>query len=251
MVIPSLTPYTRIGCVVPAAGVGKRFGAAVPKQYLMLHEQTIMELTLQRLLQIPRIDRIVVAISDEDRRFQALPIAQNARIQVVSGGEERCDSVKNGLQWLADLSDSSSQSDDWVLVHDVARPCVRTEDVLRLMRQVAEADAVGGILAHPVRDTMKRSDGCGCIEHTVERADLWHALTPQLFPLNRLLQAMQQAEQMGSVVTDEASAMEQLGYQPLLVEGHSDNIKITHPQDLQLARLYLQQQRLESEQENK
>lgn len=252
MIRPFLTPHSRLWCVVPAAGVGKRFGAGQPKQYLTLHDQTIMEWTLQRLLRIPRIEKIVVAISEEDTQFAQLSIAQQDRIHTVSGGRERCDSVQNGLQWL--LKQTAGDNDDWVLVHDVARPCVRLEDITRLIDEVAQSGAIGGILANPVRDTMKRSDAQGRIMQTVERAHLWHALTPQLFPLKTLLQALQQADQMPldsnrEAVTDEASAMERQGHCPILVPGHSDNIKITHPQDLQLARLFLQQQMLESEQE--
>lgn len=233
-----LTDAPRLWCVVPAAGVGKRFGAAVPKQYLILNQQTVIEHTLQRLLSIPCVEKIIVALSAEDARFESLSIASESRLVSVEGGEERSDSVRNGLLSLSQYASKN----DWVLVHDVARPCVRVNDVLALLDQVEVASAIGGILAHPVRDTMKRANASCQVTETVDRDCLWHALTPQLFRVGELLQALILAEQDKAQVTDEASAMERLGHSPLLVEGHSDNIKITHPQDLQLAALYLQQQ---------
>ena len=140
------------------------------------------------------------------------------------------------LDYLAPLS----EKEDWVLVHDAARPCVRTADVLQLKTILAE-DPIGGILAAPVRDTMKRATE-GRIQTTVERAHLWHALTPQMFRFNLLYQALKAAISKQLPVTDESSALELAGYHPRIIEGQQDNIKITHPGDLQLAELYLQQQ---------
>ncbi len=228
----------KIWCVVPAAGVGKRFGAAVPKQYLKLNGQSVVEHTLDRLLQVSSIQQLVVAISPEDQQFKTLPVASNARIKTVIGGDERCHSVLNGLRYLSQVGDDN----DWVLVHDVARPCVRGEDVVKLIDQVEQFDAVGGILATPVRDTMKRANRLNQIEETVERNQLWHALTPQLFHLGKLKRAIESALNDSVIVTDEAAAMERQGEKPLLVEGHADNIKITHPHDLPMAALYIQQQ---------
>ncbi len=228
-------------CVVPAAGVGKRFGAAVPKQYLPLLNQTVCEHTLQRLLLLPEINRIVVCLSSEDTQFHQLEISRNARITTAPGGAERCHSVLNGLTSLQAEADDH----DWVLVHDVARPCVRLADIRKLLREVENTNAIGGILANPVRDTMKRSNSQNQIIETVCRNQLWHALTPQLFRLGQLRNALQSALDENALVTDEASALERAGHQPLLVEGHPDNIKITHPQDLPLAALFLQQQLLQ------
>ncbi|RLT92624.1 2-C-methyl-D-erythritol 4-phosphate cytidylyltransferase [Ketobacter sp.] len=233
-----MTTSNRIWCVVPAAGVGKRFGSALPKQYLQLNGKTVVENTLDRLLTLAEIVQVVVVISAEDRHFKGLPAAKNPRIKTVVGGDERCHSVQNGLRYLSGIGDER----DWVLVHDVARPCVRADDVRKLVQQVDQFDAVGGILANPVRDTMKRANRINQIEATVDRNQLWHALTPQLFRLGTLRSAIDSALTDGVLVTDESAAMERLGHQPLLVEGHYDNIKITHPQDLTLTELYIQQQ---------
>lgn len=232
---------TNLWCVVPAAGVGKRFGSALPKQYLPLLDQTVCEHTLERLLQLREIRRIVVSLSAEDTQFKQLKIATEPRIHTTLGGAERCHSVLNGLKALQpDARDS-----DWVLVHDVARPCLRPDDVRKLLQQVEVAGAIGGILANPVRDTMKRSNAQNRILETVCRNQLWHALTPQLFRLGQLRDALESALAENALVTDEASALELAGHQPLLVEGHPDNIKITHPQDLPLAALFIQQQRVQ------
>ncbi|NPU92476.1 MAG: 2-C-methyl-D-erythritol 4-phosphate cytidylyltransferase [Gammaproteobacteria bacterium] len=232
---------TNLWCVVPAAGVGKRFGSALPKQYLPLLDQTVCEHTLDRLLQLREIRRIVVSLSAEDTQFSKLSIANNPRIHTTLGGAERCHSVLNGLKALQpDARDS-----DWVLVHDVARPCLRPDDVRKLLQQVEVAGAIGGILANPVRDTMKRSNAQNRILETVCRNQLWHALTPQLFRLGQLRDGLESALAENALVTDEASALERAGHQPLLVEGHPDNIKITHPQDLPLAALFIQQQRVQ------
>ncbi len=153
----------------------------------------------------------------------------------VNGGAERCHSVLNGLQALR----QQAQPNDWVLVHDAARPCVRQADIEKLMTQLAE-HPVGGLLAVPVRDTMKRADTGREIVETVNRDGLWHALTPQMFRLETLFNALQNVSNRGELVTDEAQAIEKTGQRPVLIEGHADNIKITHPQDLSLAEMYLQ-----------
>jgi 2-C-methyl-D-erythritol 4-phosphate cytidylyltransferase len=145
--------------------------------------------------------------------------------------------VLNGLQALQ----QQAQPDDWVLVHDAARPCVRQADLEKLMTELAH-HPVGGLLAVPVRDTMKRADAKLEIVETVNREGLWHALTPQMFRLEALSNALQSLLSRGEHVTDDAQAMEKMGQRPVLIEGHADNIKITHPQDLSLAELYLQQQ---------
>lgn len=233
-----MTYAPSIWCVVPAAGVGKRFGSQTPKQYLTINQQTVMEHSVNRLLQVPQIAGLVIAISEEDQHHKTLHFSQSEKVHFTLGGEERCHSVLHGLQYLSGLADPN----DWVLVHDVARPCVRPDDVAKLIEQVSQFDACGGILATPVRDTMKRSDHLNNIVDTVERDRLWHALTPQLFRLGALKVALQKALQDGFLVTDEASAMEHAGEKPILVEGHSDNLKITHPQDLALATLFISQQ---------
>ncbi|HBA33421.1 MAG TPA: 2-C-methyl-D-erythritol 4-phosphate cytidylyltransferase [Gammaproteobacteria bacterium] len=222
--------------IVPAAGIGSRMRADQPKQYLPLFDRTVLEQTLDRLLALPFIECIVVVISESDRNWETLAVRSNSRIVTVKGGAERSHSVLKALDYLAPLS----EKEDWVLVHDAARPCVRTADVLQLKTILAE-DPIGGILAAPVRDTMKRATE-GRIQTTVERAHLWHALTPQMFRFNLLYQALKAAISKQLPVTDESSALELAGYHPRIIEGQQDNIKITHPGDLQLAELYLQQQ---------
>ncbi|WP_192458795.1 2-C-methyl-D-erythritol 4-phosphate cytidylyltransferase [Musicola keenii] len=225
----SLDSLPDVVAVLPAAGNGSRMCSDRPKQYLTIHDRTIIEHTLSALLQHPRIRRIVVAVSAGDTYFARLPLASDPRIQVVTGGRERADSVLAGLSQIQDA--------EWVLVHDAARPCLHPDDLERLLMLTRESE-IGGILAVPVRDTMKRGDN-GRITHTVSRDELWHALTPQLFPLALLRDCLSKALQDGATITDEASALEYCGYQPRLVPGRSDNIKVTRPEDLALAEFYL------------
>ena len=223
--------------VVPAAGVGKRMQADRPKQYLEIDGRPLIEYAITRLMANPHIEGVVVAVSADDEYWPALEIALAKPLWVVEGGVERCHSVLNALQELA----TRAHDDDWILVHDAARPCVRAEDIARLIEQLAN-DPVGGLLAVPVRDTMKRAAANQRVITTEEREGLWHALTPQMFRYGKLRHALEQAIEDESLVTDEASAMELVEYEPLLVEGHADNIKVTRPEDLALAAFYLQQQ---------
>ncbi|ATM84691.1 MULTISPECIES: 2-C-methyl-D-erythritol 4-phosphate cytidylyltransferase [Yersinia] len=217
--------------VLPAAGIGSRMQADCPKQYLTAGGKTIIEHAISSLLDHPQIQQIIVVIHPQDTQFSTLPIAQDSRIRVVHGGEQRADSVMAGLQAAGQAG--------WVLVHDAARPCLHRDDLDQLL-SIMRHSKVGGILAAPVRDTMKRSEaGVQAIAHTVDRQALWHALTPQLFPLELLKLCLSRALQEGAVVTDEASALEHCGYHPLLVSGRSDNIKVTRPEDLALAEFYL------------
>lgn len=217
--------------VVPAAGVGRRMGAGCPKQYLPLAGRFLIEHTLTRLLEHPRIDEVIVALAPEDTFFSTLTIADHPRLRVAQGGADRAQSVLNGLR----LARS-----EWVLVHDAARPCITHRDIDQLIHEGLAGD--GAILATRVRDTMKRGDAGGRILKTVEREQLWHALTPQFFPTHALREALEQGLAQGRIITDEASAMEQAGFHPQLVEGRADNIKVTRPEDLALAALYLSQQ---------
>lgn len=227
--------------VVPAAGVGRRMGAETPKQYLPLRGRPIIAHTLSRLCAHPLIDGVVVAIAPADEWWPSVRIDGTRQPERAPGGEERCHSVLNALELLA----GRVAPEDWVLVHDAVRPCVRTGDITRLI-ETAGAHPVGGLLGVPVKDTMKRTDRDGQVRHTVEREDLWHAHTPQMFRLGALRDAIRAALESGIVVTDEAQAMEQAGAFARLVEGHADNIKITRPEDLRLAGLYLDQQDAEA-----
>ena len=226
--------------VVPAAGAGSRMGANIPKQYLALAGQTVLEHSLDVLLACERIATVVLVLSADDERWPEIQDRYKAsRVETVTGGAERCHSVLNGLEHLA----GTAGADDWVLVHDAARPCVRQQDIEMLMTRL-EDHAVGGLLGLPVADTMKQVDSDSMILKTVERDGLWRALTPQMFRLGPLRDALQQAIASGVMVTDDAAAMEMAGYQARMVEGHADNIKITRPADLQLAEFYLQSGKL-------
>lgn len=221
--------------VVPAAGVGSRMQADRPKQYLELAGKSILEHTLERLMAHPRIGHVVIALHPDDPYFDNLPIAGANWLTRVDGGQERADSVLAGLE-------ACEQQSGWVLVHDAARPCIRQQDLNRLFA-LAEQGQTGGILASPVRDTMKRGDTCGgLVAQTVCREGLWHALTPQFFPFDALYAALTDALAAKVAITDEASAIEWAGGKVRLVEGSPANIKITRPADLALAQFYLTQE---------
>lgn len=229
----TLTSSLSIVAVVPAAGVGSRMQADRPKQYLEISGKTILEHTVEKLLTHTSVDKVIVAISDDDPYFPQLSLANNPEVIRVSGGKERADSVLSALDYI-----ESNQLAQWALVHDAARPCVDLNDIDNLIK-VAITNQLGGILATPVRDTMKRANAQQNIDHTVDREALWHALTPQLFKTQPLRYALSQALDQGVQITDEASAIEWLGEKPALVHGRADNIKITQPEDLALAEFYL------------
>lgn len=222
--------------IVPAAGVGKRMGSARPKQYLPLAGRAVIAYALDTLLHHPRIDGVVVAVGAEDEWWPevAAELTTDKPLRVVIGGAERCHSVRNGLEALREWA----APDDWALVHDAARPCLSAADLERLLNELA-ADPVGGLLAVPVRDTLKQADSAGRVAATLDRSQLWHALTPQMFRLERLRDAIHAALARGLLVTDEAAAMEAAGFAPRLIEGRADNLKITRPEDLALAEFYL------------
>lgn len=222
-----------IAAVIPAAGVGQRMQADKPKQYLRLHGTTILEHSVQAILAQDWITKLYLALSPEDPYFATTGLTDQ-RIVRVDGGAERVHSVYNALQQI------DNQEYPWVMVHDAARPLVRREDMQLLVERCLAAQQ-GGILATPVRDTMKR--GSQYVMNTVDRTELWHALTPQFFPTQLLTQAIADALAAGAQITDEASAMEWAGHPVLLIEGHSDNLKITRPADLSLAAYLLEQQR--------
>ena len=219
--------------IVPAAGVGRRMGAERPKQYLKINEETILEHTVHKLLSHSKIDKVVVVLGEKDPYFSRLLMAKNDNVFTVIGGEERADSVLAGINFVRD-----NEEVDWVMVHDAARPCINKRDIDSLIKASLN-HPVGGILGVPVRDTMKRANLTGDIEHTVNRENLWHALTPQMFRIEQLATALEQALSKGAHITDEASAMEWFGLSPALVLGSAENIKITQPEDLALAEFYL------------
>ena len=226
---------SRYWAVVPAAGVGRRMGANVPKQYLPLGGRPILERTLTTLKSHRAIAGVMLALSAADEFVNEVDTVGIMRCE---GGQQRCESVLNALEAL---SNSAAGEDDWVLVHDAVRPLLRSIDIDHLLETVGD-DPNGGVLGLSVRDTMKRTAADGGILETVSREHLWHALTPQMFPLQALRRAIEHSLARQIVVTDEAQAMELQGARPQMVEGHADNIKITHPFDLPLAERLLKAQ---------
>jgi 2-C-methyl-D-erythritol 4-phosphate cytidylyltransferase len=220
--------------VIPAAGAGRRMRSRTPKQYLPLLGRAVIEHTLARFIQHPRIYGIVVAIDADDDRWSSLKLNSAKPLITVPGGVERCHSVLNALAHLT----TRAEPQTWVLVHDAVRACLAPEDLDRMI-ETLDDDPVGGILATRVRDTLKREDADGCIEQTVDRKGIWHALTPQMFRLRILEIALRRAIDEGTAPTDEAAAVERTGLRPRLVEGRSDNIKITYPEDLAQAETIL------------
>lgn len=222
--------------VIPAAGMGIRMGIDKPKQYLGIQGIAILEHTLKAFCTNERIRGVVVVLAEDDGNWTTLAIRDNQKIITTTGGSERSRSVRNGLDALEDLA----SPDDWILVHDAARPCLRREDLEKLMDTLSGHPS-GGILAVPAGDTMKRAQGRE-IHETISRDDLWHALTPQMFRYAVLKKALDHVIENSITVTDDAQAVELIGIKPALVEGHGDNIKITYQSDLTLAEFYLSQQ---------
>lgn len=211
--------------VIPAAGSGSRMGSDTPKQYLDLDGAPVLQRSVDAMLALPQLDTLVVALAADDDRWSTLDAASNARVVTTTGGAERSDSVLAGLEALAD----QASDEDWVLVHDAARPCLLASDLERLVAELA-SDPVGGLLATPVAETVKRADDDGRVLDTVSRESLWLAQTPQMFRYGLLRDALTRD---GAVnITDEASAVEQAGHRPKLVPGHVGNLKITRPGDL-------------------
>ena len=224
--------------VVPAAGIGERMQSDRPKQYLQLEDKLVIEHTLQRLASHPEIKGIVIAVAQEDGWWPTVSKVLSCPLYVVIGGKQRSYSVLKALDKLSTLV----TDDPWVLVHDAARPCIRQEDINRLLSMLSKHD-VGGLLGIPVNDTVKRTGDDNVILETIERQNLWRASTPQMFRLVLLKSALETSMDQNITVTDEASAIEFAGFEPVMVEGHSDNIKITVSTDLALAQLFMQQQR--------
>lgn len=218
-----------VSLIVPAAGTGTRMGAR--KQYLGVNDKPMLEHTLGRLLGL-RPRRTVLVVAPGDREFEKIVCSECC--EIVRGADTRAGSVLNALRHL------ELDRADWVMVHDAARPCVRADDVMRLVASV-EGNDVGGLLAVPVIDTVKQVQALKVVA-TLDRQNLWLAQTPQLFRYGVLLRAMEETLAAGIPVTDEASAVEHLGLAPMVVEGHRDNIKVTRAHDLALAAWYLQQQ---------
>jgi 2-C-methyl-D-erythritol 4-phosphate cytidylyltransferase len=216
-----------IWAVVPAAGRGSRFGGALPKQYLEVGGRPLLAHTLDALLAHPAVAGAVLALAEGDPWWPGWNEFAGKPLLACTGGDSRAGSVLAALAVLPD----AVRADDFVLVHDAARPNLALADLEQLLER-GRADPVGAILAAPVRDTLKRAGDDGGIDATVPRERLWRALTPQLFRRLQLTRALQAAAEAGIEVTDEAMALERQGLRPLLVEGREDNFKITTPADL-------------------
>ena len=223
---------TEFHALVPAAGFGARMGHGLPKQYLPLAGQPMIAHALDTLCSSPEISTVFVVLAPEDTLFHSFDWSRfGDKLQpLFCGGELRADTVLNGL--LA----SEIEPDDWVLVHDAARPCLTQAHLAKLIAELRD-DEVGGILAVPVSDTLKRADAHDRVLRTENREQLWQAQTPQMFRAGLLTQALRQPSRF----TDEASAVEALGLQPRLVEGDSSNFKVTYPQDIKMAELILKE----------
>jgi 2-C-methyl-D-erythritol 4-phosphate cytidylyltransferase len=220
-------------CVVPAAGRGARVGGSCPKQYLPLAGRPLIEHTLERLAAHPRIAGLLVTLAAADAHWPGLAMLNGKPVLATTGGTERSDSVLAGLDALPE----TVGADDFVLVHDAARPCVRLADISKLIELAGAAG--GGLLGAPLRDTLKRADAAGCSGMTEPRDQRWRAFTPQMFRRGPLSAALRDAARRGVNPSDEAMAMEQAGFAPLLVEGAEDNIKVTTATDFALAEFLL------------
>lgn len=223
----------RYWLIMPAAGAGRRFGEALPKQYVSVCGRTVIEWALSPFVDDLRCAGIVVAVAPDDPHWPAIA-KRLGPVVTAQGGAERSLSVRNALQAIA----SQVQPQDWVLVHDAARPCLPLRD-LDLLLQKLESHPVGGLLAARASDTLKRAGADESVEQTMDRTALWRALTPQMFRYGDLSAALDRAIEEGRLPTDEAQAIEWVGRQPQLIKGSAENIKMTHAQDLVLAEALL------------
>jgi 2-C-methyl-D-erythritol 4-phosphate cytidylyltransferase / 2-C-methyl-D-erythritol 2,4-cyclodiphosphate synthase len=229
----SLRATRRVWAIVPAAGRGTRFASSAavpPKQYAPLLGATVLQWSLRALLAEPRVHAVVVAVAPDDSHWPGMAALLNhPKLYTTTGGASRQDTVANGLDFLSERA----AADDWVLVHDAARPCLNSTDLSALLDAVGAASSVGAVLAVPIVDTVKRE----LAEHvaTVDRRGLWRALTPQIFAFAVLRHALKEAALAGAAVTDEAQAVERMGLQPALVQGSPFNVKVTRVSDLDLA----------------
>ena len=223
-----------IWAILVAAGAGRRLGEKLPKQYLPLAGRRMLEHSLARLLDEPAVAGVVAVLAPGDIEWPKLRIAARKPLLTASGGAERADSVCAGLEAVI----AQAGAEAWALVHDAARPCLSAE-LLRDFIAKLRDDEVGGLLAVPARDTLKRARADGRAQETLEREGIWQAQTPQMFRAGALLQAYRAARASGRTPTDDASVMELAGRAPRLVRGSADNFKVTLPEDLRLAALIL------------
>ncbi len=214
--------------IIPAAGKSQRFAADLPKQYHTINGLPILQLSIQPFLDHPLIEKVLVVVNAEDNHWQHLSIANHPKILTTIGGEVRRDSVINGLKALKTLA----KPNDWILVHDGARPFIRLDEINTLIHVLNE-HPVGGLLGVPVKDTLKKISAEGEILNTIDRSELWHAQTPQMFRFELLKDALEKSRTNDILVTDESSAIEMAGYKPLMVQGSQRNTKITFAHDIE------------------
>lgn len=224
--------------LIPAAGSGSRMGNELPKQYLSLNKRPMIYHAIQTLCRNGHISGVIVVLSPNDVHWSDYDWSKfsDKLIVLTCGGATRADSVLNGL--MVAKQKHAIDDRDWILVHDAARPCLTTDQLEQLIREIAD-DEVGGLLAVPVADTLKRANAEGRVAHTESRDHLWQAQTPQMFRYHLLSHALQNTANLP--ITDDASAIEALGHHPKLVAGNAYNFKVTYPHDLALAELILQQ----------
>jgi 2-C-methyl-D-erythritol 4-phosphate cytidylyltransferase len=226
----------RYWAVIAAAGGGARMRAGRPKQYLKLRGRSVIEHSIDPLMDAPWIDGVVVVLAPGDEEFGRLALGRHWKVHTAAGGVTRAESVLAGLRRVAELAKAETP---YVLVHDAARPCLARADLERLRDEASGAQ--GGLLALPMADTIKRAEGTHAAS-TLNRRELWRAQTPQLFRLDLLRKALEDCAARGVDITDEAGAMEAAGYRPRLVPGREANLKVTYPDDLALAEFWLARQ---------
>ena len=222
--------------VIPAAGIGKRMGDDIPKQYISVCGKTVIEHTIDNFIDRNEIENICISISESDNYWPTLPISKNEKIITTVGGNERYESVYNGLRAIQD----KATENDWVLVHDAVRPCLKKSIIDRLITDISSHD-VGGILALPCSETMKRVNNSNEVEETINRQTAWRAQTPQMFKYKKLLLAIEKVINEDIFITDEAMAMELSNHKPVVILGDENNIKITHKTDLKYLELFLEE----------
>jgi len=222
--------------VIPAAGIGKRMGDDIPKQYISVCGKTVIEHTIDNFIDRNEIENICISISEADNYWPTLPISKNEKIITTVGGNERYESVYNGLRAIQD----KATENDWVLVHDAVRPCLKKSIIDRLITDISSHD-VGGILALPCSETMKRVNNSNEVEETINRQTAWRAQTPQMFKYKKLLLAIEKVINEDIFITDEAMAMELSNHKPVVILGDENNIKITHKTDLKYLELFLEE----------
>lgn len=221
--------YPNIIAICPAAGIGRRMQYKYPKQYIKIQNKTLLEHSINLLVKQICIKKVIIAIHKTDRWYKSLPILKNDKINIVFGGESRAESVRCALKYVKKVH--------WVLIHDAVRPCLHQNDLNQLFKNLYTA-STGTILATPINDTIKKSYG-NYITHTVQRKNLWRALTPQIFNKKILVNCLNFIYHQGKHITDEASALEECGYLLNFTPGRSDNIKVTYPEDLNFVKFFI------------